>query len=216
MKRKILLGLVAFLVLTFFTTSLEAAPARIADLSAVAITDTKVTLSWTVPAPLPISCPLVEYDVRYSTTAISSLNWATRTQVSGEPLPSAPGSSQSLNITGLATKTTYYFAIKTKDSCGAWSILSNSAIAATLDTIKTANLAWDAPTTNADGTILTDLAGYKIYYGTTSRGYANVIDVGNVTNYTVGNLSWGIVYFFTVTAYDTAGNESIYSNEVSK
>jgi hypothetical protein len=32
----------------------------------------------------------------------------------------------------------------------------------------TATLTWDAPTTNADGTPLTDLAGYRIYYGTTS------------------------------------------------
>src|SRR3972149_5909585 len=65
-------------------------------------------------------------------------------------------------------------------------------------------LTWDPPTTNTDGTPLTDLAGYKIHYGTTSGNYTTVIDVGNVTTY------------FATTAYDSSGNESGYSNEVSK
>ncbi|MEW6417438.1 MAG: fibronectin type III domain-containing protein [Nitrospirota bacterium] len=80
---------------------------------------------------------------------------------------------------------------------------------------SSATLTWDAPTTNADGTPLTDLGGYKIYYGTSSGNYSVVIDVGNVTTYKIEGLSPGI-YYFAVTAYDTSGNESEYSNEVSK
>ncbi len=79
-----------------------------------------------------------------------------------------------------------------------------------------ATLSWDPPTTNADGSPLTDLAGYKIYYGTTSGNYTNNIDVGNVTTYKVVDLTEGLTYFFVVSAYDTLGNESDYSNEVSK
>jgi hypothetical protein len=45
-------------------------------------------------------------------------------------------------------------------------------------------LSWDAPTTNADGTPLTDLTGYKIYSGTGTGNYTQTIDVGNVTSYT--------------------------------
>jgi hypothetical protein len=75
-------------------------------------------------------------------------------------------------------------------------------------------LSWDAPNTNADGTPLTDLSGYKIYYGTSSHNYSTAIDVGNVTEYMVGNLENVVVYYFAVTAYDTSGNESEYSNEV--
>ena len=78
-----------------------------------------------------------------------------------------------------------------------------------------ATLSWDAPTTNADGTPLTDLNGYSIYYGTTFNNYSQVIDVGKVTTYTVASLTDG-TYYFAVTAYDTSGNESNYSNEVSK
>ena len=72
-----------------------------------------------------------------------------------------------------------------------------------------------------------DLAGYKVYYGTSPRtgtdpkvctlcGYATSVNVGNVTSYVVGNLTSGQTYYFSVTAYDTSGNESAFSAEVSK
>ncbi len=69
-------------------------------------------------------------------------------------------------------------------------------------------LAWD-PNSEAD------LQGYKIYYGNSSRNYSVVLDVGNVTSYTVRGLDESKTYYFAVTAYDTAGNESDYSEEVS-
>jgi len=76
-------------------------------------------------------------------------------------------------------------------------------------------LAWDPPTQNEDGTFLSDLAGYTIYYGTASGDYSNNINVGNVTTYQVNNLADGYTYYFVVTAYNTSGNESIYSNEIN-
>ncbi len=77
-----------------------------------------------------------------------------------------------------------------------------------------ATLSWDAPTTNTDGE-LTDVVGYKVYYGTSPGNYYAVIDAGDVTTYTINNLS-PATYYFAVTAYDEMGNESSYSNEVSK
>ena len=77
-------------------------------------------------------------------------------------------------------------------------------------------LSWIPPTTRADGTPLTDLAAYKIYFGTSSGNYTQNIDVGNVTSYTVTNLSTGTAYYFATTAYDASNNESSFSNEVSK
>lgn len=79
----------------------------------------------------------------------------------------------------------------------------------------TATLAWKAPTTNTDGTLVTDLAGYKVYYGTAHGTYSNSVTIGKVTSYSINNLAPG-TYYFTVTAYDTTGLESGYSNEVSK
>lgn len=60
-----------------------------------------------------------------------------------------------------------------------------------------------------------DLAGYKVYYGTVSRRYGAPITVGNQTAYTVTGLGLG-TYYFVLTAYDAAGNESAFSNEISK
>ena len=77
-------------------------------------------------------------------------------------------------------------------------------------------LAWDAPTTNTDGSPLTTLAGYNIYYGTTPGDYSGVVDAGNSTSYQVTSLNRGQTYYFTVTAYDYSGSESDYSNEVEK
>ena len=79
-----------------------------------------------------------------------------------------------------------------------------------------ATLSWSAPSANENGTPLTDLAGFKIYYGTASGNYTKTIDAGNVTTYTFANITEGQTYYFVATVYNTAGIESSYSNEVSK
>ncbi|MCC6543675.1 MAG: fibronectin type III domain-containing protein, partial [Nitrospirae bacterium] len=77
-------------------------------------------------------------------------------------------------------------------------------------------LTWDPPTTNSDGSPLTDLAGYKVYYGPTSGNYSTVINVANVTSYTVTGLYDNTTYYFATTAYNTSSIESAYSGEVAK
>ena len=71
-----------------------------------------------------------------------------------------------------------------------------------------ATLAWD-PNTESD------LAGYRVHYGTASGSYTVHTDVHNVTTYTVAGLTAGQTYYFAATAYDASGNESGYSNPVS-
>ena len=74
-------------------------------------------------------------------------------------------------------------------------------------------LSWNAPSTNEDGSPLSDLAGYKLYYGNAPGIYSNVITVGDYTSAEIGDLESG-TYYLTVTAYDIYGNESAFSNEI--
>jgi hypothetical protein len=61
-----------------------------------------------------------------------------------------------------------------------------------------------------------DLAGYRIYYGTSPRNYNRVVDPGNVNEYQLSklNLLENEPYYFSITAYDSAGNESSPSHEL--
>lgn len=87
-------------------------------------------------------------------------------------------------------------------------------------------LTWTAPTTNSDSSPLTDLGGYKIYYGTTARtgsepgsdqgGYSNVVDASNVSTYTINGIADTGTTYFSVVAYDTSDNKSVFSGEVHK
>jgi len=60
-----------------------------------------------------------------------------------------------------------------------------------------------------------DVAGYKLYQGGSTGNYTNAIVVGKATSVTVSNLLVGATYLFAVTAYDSSGRESAYSNEIS-
>jgi len=96
-----------------------------------------------------------------------------------------------------------------------------STTRSTTVTIATAALrsvlvSWDAPTTRTDGSLLTNLAGYRIHYGTASGSYTQMVNVDNpsLNSYAVDNLTNG-TYYFSVTAYDDTAMESDYSLEVS-
>lgn len=77
----------------------------------------------------------------------------------------------------------------------------------------TANLQWEAP---GDPRV----KGYRVYIGTGSGAYDQPrgagLDAGEGTTFVAVNLQGGRTYYFAVTAYDSAGNESDYSNEAIK
>jgi hypothetical protein len=97
--------------------------------------------------------------------------------------------------------------------------LTTTATATTTTTTKTgsAALAWTAPSQNTDGSALTDLAGYTVYYGTSPTSMTNKIVVASASasSYTVGNLGTG-TYYFGLTAYTSTGVESALSSIGSK
>ncbi len=79
-----------------------------------------------------------------------------------------------------------------------------------------ATLDWMPPTQNSDGSVLTNLAGYTVYYGTSPDNLTQSIKVTNpgLTAYTVTDLSSG-TWYFTVTSYSSAGVESTRTRTVS-
>jgi len=99
-------------------------------------------------------------------------------------------------------------------SLAAFSITVTSSTPAT----GSATLSWSPPTENEDGSPLTDLAGYKIYYGTSPGVYETVISIDNpgIATYVVENLNTNTTYYFTMTSVNMLGIESAYSNSVSK
>lgn len=81
----------------------------------------------------------------------------------------------------------------------------------------TATVTWTAPTRRTDGSPLTDLAGYKVYWGQESENYTESIEIDNpgVTTYVIEDLGRG-THYFAMTAISEDGLESAYSNEASK
>ena len=82
-------------------------------------------------------------------------------------------------------------------------LVSGNLLAANL------NLAWNASTAS-------NVGGYIVYYGQSSRNYTASVDVGASTSYALTGLQPGITYYFAVSVYDSTRNfESRYSNEAS-
>ncbi len=84
-------------------------------------------------------------------------------------------------------------------------LVFGSALEVSADSVR---LAWDPSPEPL-------VTGYKLYYGSTSWVYTNVVDAGNRTECTVTGLNAGTSYYFVVTACTGAGDESAFSNMVS-
>ena len=132
-------------------------------------------------------------------------SWATFSTTTGRlsGTPSAAGTTSNIVIS-VSDGTTSV-------SLPAFSITANSV------TLGSATLSWVAPTQNTDGTALTNLAGYRIAYGTSASALNQTIELSNpsLTTYVVDDLAPG-TWYFAVKAYTSAGAESALSNVASK
>ncbi len=139
-------------------------------------------------------------------TASDNAAWLTLTPAAGT---NSGTLAASVNLTGLAAGT----------YSGTITIAANGAASKTLPVSLTVNTATTSTSSATLSWVLnkeTDLSGYKVYMGTRSGVYNAPIDVGKVATYQVNNLAKGTTYFFTITAYDTTGNESSPTAELSK
>jgi len=140
-------------------------------------------------------------------TVTDNANWLAATQ-SGNSIVAG------VNITGLAAGS--YAAVITVSASGATNTprtvpVTLTVTAAPQPTTGSVTLSWNANNES-------DLAGYKVYRATTSGGYGAPIATltAGTTQYVSSGLTKGFTYFFVITAYDQAGNESPYSSETSK
>jgi hypothetical protein len=80
-----------------------------------------------------------------------------------------------------------------------------------------ATLSWDAPTSNTNGTALTDLSGYRIYYGASEDDMIETVQITNVgiQTYMIENLGPG-TWYFAIRSLSSEGTESPLSDVVSK
>ena len=81
----------------------------------------------------------------------------------------------------------------------------------------TATLSWTPPTQNTDGSALTNLAGYRIHYGTSPTALVQTVQIASAgaSGYVISDLSPG-TWYFAVRAYSSAGSESANTNDGSK
>ena len=205
-------------------------------------TSNSITVSWTTPGDDSLTGTASQFDLRYSTSLITSANFASATRFLSTPTPAAPGTSQSVVVTGLAPATSYYFAIKTGDDVPNWAIISNIASKATLaapDTTRpfaiaglgvnsvtdsTATLGWSA---TGDDSLTGTAASYDIRYATipiTDANWALATAVsgepvpaiaGSSQTFTITGLQGSVTYYAAMKATDASGNVSVLSNVVT-
>jgi len=198
-----------------------------------------VRLTWTTPGDDSLTGTASQFDLRYSTSPITAANYGSATRFMGTPTPAAPGTSQSVTVTGLTPATTYYFAIKTADDVPNWALISNVISRTTLsapDTIRpfaianvsvtsvtdsTALLSWTA---TGDDSLTGTAASYDVRYSTAPITAANFASASSTTGepaptasgstqtFTVRGLARQATYYFAMRVTDDVGNVSALSN----
>jgi hypothetical protein len=140
-------------------------------------------------------------------------SWATFNTSTGQ-LSGTPGASNVGTTSGIV--------ISVADGTASASLASFSitvtSTATTQSNTGSAKVTWVAPTENSNGTALTNLAGYYVYYGTDSSDLTQSIKVASPStlSYQVTGLTTGMTWYFAVAAYSSSGQMSSLSAISSK
>jgi hypothetical protein len=234
-------GYVSIDDLSFVMSSTDTtAPAAVSNLAASGATASSVTLTWTAPGDDGSTGTAASYDIRYSTATIDEGNWASATQVSGEPAPAVAGTNQNMTVSGLSGDTTYYFAMKTADEVPNTSGLSNVVSRKTSDTVAPAavsnlatsnptntsiTLTWTAPGDNgSSGTASSYDIRYRTGGAVNDSNWAAATQVsgeptpaaaGTNQSMVVSGLTAGTTYYFAIKTADEVPTVSAISNSPS-
>ncbi len=216
------------------------APAAVTDLAASNVTTGSLTLTWTAPGDDGSVGTASSYDIRYSTNAISDATWSSAQPLGSVPSPRPAGTVQSIAVSGLASNTTYYFAMKASDEVPNVSGISNVVCVKTLvDVVAPAavtdlaathpgnnnvTLTWTAP--GDDGNVGT-ATSYDIRYSTstiTDAIWAAAVQIGSAPapavagtcqSVVVSGLAASTMYYFAMKTSDETPNVSAVSNIAS-
>jgi hypothetical protein len=133
--------------------------------------------------------------------------WAAFNTSTGR-LTGTPSSAQTGTFAGIV--------ITVSDGAASASLPAFS-ITVSAPTTGTATLRWTPPTQNEDGTRIENLAGYRVYYGTSTSNLNQVLTISgaSITSARIENL-YPATWYFALKAYNAANVESSFSNIASK
>jgi hypothetical protein len=145
--------------------------------------------------------------------------WLTLLGSTALALAGCGGNSDSGTSSAATTPTSVADTGATSGSSSSSSSTSGSTTSATppaASSNSSITFSWVPPTENSNGSPLTNLAGYKIHYGTAPEDYSQVVALNNpsLNRYVLDSLPSG-TYYFAITAYNSAGVESTLSGEIS-
>lgn len=217
-------------------------PAMIADLTVDSTSSSTISLSWTAPGDDGMDGRAAVYDVRFSVLPITSeVDWQFSARLIGEPAPSAPGTRQSLTVTGLLPDRQFHFSIRAGDEIINWSPLGDQIVAHTapaesippaavtdltvgLVTLTTVQFIWTAPGDDGHVGRATTYDMRHNAYTITEQNWNGCVYVlnepqpgaaGSVQTMTVAGLESFRLYNFALKSADEIPNWSALSNSVS-
>ncbi|RXZ80854.1 hypothetical protein EBB07_16715 [Paenibacillaceae bacterium] len=209
-------------------------PGAVEDLAATAVNSKEVKLTFTAPGDEGIELEgrdykgwgsAVSYDIRYSTSEITSANWAAATKVALTAQPLSAGTVETAVVSGLSAETTYHFAMKATGSAGEGAlsnltsaetfVLNTQAPAAITDLQETApgpnytvDIGWTAPTSWVNpGSSAGTATAYDIRYSSTQITEANWAQASKVFGVVPAPASAGTAQTMRV---QLQGGESYY------
>lgn len=186
-----------------FTITVSAAPNRAPTISGTPATSVNVAAAYSfTPTASDPDNDTVAFGIA-NKPAWASFNTTTG-RLSGTPTAADVGTSSNI-------------VISVSDGKGGDATLPAFSITVVSVSTGSATLSWTAPTENEDGTTLTNLAGYRIVYGTSASALNTTVQVPNagLTTYVIDDLAQG-TWYFAMRAYTATGLESAQTNVVSK
>jgi hypothetical protein len=167
----------------------------------------------------PTTAVKVDSSYSFKLTAMDADGDAITYNISNKPAwASFNAATGQLSGTPSTADVATYSAIVISASDGKASV-SLPAFSIVVTQVATGNvtLSWTAPTQNTDGTALTNLAGYRIFYGNNASSLTQTVNINSagISLYMVENLSSG-TWYFAVKAVSATGAESDLSAMISK